>query len=628
MKHFTPRCCVVILIAAFCVVAWSAREVGGESSRWLCRVKLLAPGEPDMTSIEDIVASVTTPDMTDEKKCLEIYRFVHKHRFWYPSAAGLQNGRAVDDPVLQANCYATLICQQDSAITSALWAAAGYDVRYWQLGGHTTGEVKYGGRWRNFDATLGRYRRDKNGEIGGVAITQGKMYKPGKSYVPPYDDYDVGHRMDLTLRRGESFTRYWYPLGTARDYWRPGGRKRIRPDDKKGQRRGLETIVRKKPYRIDTKRQGYVNGEWTFMPDYSDADWRDLFESVENVSVHAKTSMLKRKDPAKPATLVWRMRTPYVITGAWVQGVVEGGPVTVSVSTNEGAVWHGLDTMKAGRQKLSLRNQVADHFAYLLKIDLGQGAGLSSLLVTTIVQANPLSLPALVAGENTIRLSQGEQVETVVIYPNFETTDYRAQVFEETNIVTAREQLQPRWTRGICAKEGGKESVLVYKVTAPGDIRRVRWGGRFRATANDVSEMYYSRDGKTWTKQKMSDRWTFPKSKTPNLYPAYWETTEDFPAGTRTVYLKYRFERPVPKKDPAELNLATHVRMDVDYVPRAKTGTAPVEIVYTWAEGDNKNLVEKTHRELAPKLPHAYTIKVDEKVKPLMRSVRMRVALP
>jgi len=610
------------VIAASFVLAWTVcAPTLADDAAWLCRVKVLAPGEPDMTSIEDILAGILEPGMTDEKKCLEIYRFVHKHRFWYPSAAGMLNGRAVDDPVLQANCYATLICQQDSAITGALWAAAGFDVRYWQLGGHTTGEVKYGGKWHNFDATLGRYRRDKSGEVGDVSVTQGRMYKPGKSYIPPYDDYDVGHRMDLTLRRGESFTRYWYPLGTARDYWRPGGRKSIRPDDKKGQRRGLETIVRKKPYRMDTKGQGYVNGAWVFSPDYTDANWRDLFESVENVAVDAKSGTLKRKDPAKPATLVWRMRTPYVITGAWV----EGGTMAVSVSTDEGASWKPAGETKPGRAKLALRELVADTFSYLLKIDLERDTGFLNLKMTTVVQCNPLSLPALVAGENTVRLSQGEQVETLVIHPNLETTDYRAQVFAETNVVTAREQLQPQWTRGICAKEGGKESTLVYKVTAPGAIKRVRWGGRFRATANDVNEMYTSLDGKTWTKQPMSDRWTFPKSETPNLYPAYWETTEGFPAGTRTVHLKYRFERPVPKKDPAELNLATHVRMDVDYIPRAKTGSAPTEVTYKWVEGEGKDAVEKTHTEVAAVLPHTYKINVAPEGKPLMKSVRMRV---
>ena len=598
------------------------------AARVLCRVKLVAPGEPDMTSVEDILASILKPGMTDEEKCVAIYRFVHEHRFWYPSAAARQNGRSVDDPVLQSNCYATLICQQDAAITGALWAAAGYDVRYWQLGGHTSGEVLWGGKWRNLDATFGRYRRDKDSEIGDVSVNQGSMYKPGKSYVPPYDDFDIGHRMDLTLRRGESFTRYWYPLGTAAEYWRPGGQKGIRPDDKKGQRRALETIVRKKEYRIDARGQGYVNGEWTFSPDYTDADWRTLFETVENVSVDAKSGTLRREDAARPATLVWRMRTPYVITGAWVECAVTGAPATLAVSTDEGASWKTLAPVNAGRQKVTLFEQVADEFSYLLKIAPGVDTRVSALKITTIVQANPLALPALVAGKNEVRLSQGEQVETLVIQPDFQTTDYRAQVFDETNLTTAREQLQPQWVSGICAKEGGRESTLVYKVTAPGDIRRARWGGRFRATADDENEMYYSLDGKTWTKQTLSDRWTCPRSETPNLYPAYWETTEGFPAGTRTVYLKYRFVRPVPKKEPTELNLATHVRMDVDYVPRAKTGSAPVEVTYAWVEGDEKNPVEKTHTEIARKLPHAYSITVGGEEKPLMKWVRLRVAAP
>ena len=637
------RTVVTVLRLSLCLGFSAALMVGGacveaaDDATWLCRLKLVSEAEPDMTSVESILKDITRPDMTDELKCIAVYQFVHQHRFWYPSAAAMQNGRAVSDPVLQANCYATLICQQDAAITGALWAGLGYDVRYWQLKGHTTGEVYYGGRWRNFDATLGRYRRDKDGEIGDVSLTQGSMYKPGVSYIPPYDDYEVGHRMDLSLRRGETFTRYWYPLSKENDYFRPGGSAGRFPDDKKGQRRDLASIMRKKPYRIDAKGAGYCNGLWEFKPDLSDDRWREGFESTENVAV-AGGKCLSTKAAGTPAELVWRMRTPYIITGAWVEGefTTDGAAdaVKLSVSTNNGATWQETDAVKAGRQKLVLREHVADKFSYLLKLVMkgAPGAvGVRDLSCTTVVQTNPLSLPALQAGPNKIRLSLGEQVETMTIYPDLETSDYRAQVLEESNIVTAREQLQEKWLRGLCAGVGGRDSTLVYKVTAPGDIRQVRWGGRFRASKDDLNEMHYSTDGKTWKPQPMSNRWTFPTSETPNLYIAYNETTKDLPEGTRTVFLKYRFKRPVPKKDPAELHIANAIRIDVDYVPKAKTGTAPVEVTYCWAEGDEKNPVEKTHTELArpdKSGPHTYTLTVAGEEKPLMKWVRLRVAAP
>lgn len=226
---------VAVLRLSLCLVFFPALMLGGaaclDAATWLCRVKLVGEAEPDTTSVTSILKDITQPDMTDEKKCIAVYQFVHRHRFWAPSSAPVENGRSVADPVLQTNCFGALICQQDAAITGAFWAGLGFDVRYWQLKGHTTGEVFYGGKWRNFDATLGRYRRDKNREVGGVSLTQGKMYKPGISRIVSYDDYEIGHRMDLTLRRGETFTRYWYPLSMTPDYWRPGSNGKM-PDDR------------------------------------------------------------------------------------------------------------------------------------------------------------------------------------------------------------------------------------------------------------------------------------------------------------------------------------------------------------------------------------------------------------
>jgi hypothetical protein len=303
-----------------------------------------------------------------------------------------------------------------------------------------------------------------------------------------------------------------------------------------------------------------------------------------------------------------------------------------------------------------MREQVAGRFDYLLRIVAAGGdAGLSDLKITTVVQTNPLSLPALRQGENTIRVSAGEQTETLTIHPNLQTPDYRGEIFAESNIVTAREQLQEGWITGLCSREGDKESYVIYKVTTPGDVTKVRWGGRFRSAPTDVNEMSWSLDGKGWTKQPMSTRWTFPKSDTPNLYVAYSETTAGFPVGTKTVFLKYLFKRSVPKRDMGDLHLATALRIDAEYVPERKarskveglrpkeqpTGAGPsavpldlrpstldlpfLQITYTWVEDEHGKSVEKTHTEVVRSLPYSYKITVGGEGKPLMKSMRMRL---
>ena len=111
-------------------VAQDARE----AASWMCRVKLISEAEPDMTSIDSILKSIIKPGMTDEQKCMAVYRFVHRHRFWAPSSRPVENGKSVADPLLTVNCFPALICQQDSSVTGGFWAGLGYDVRYWHLG--------------------------------------------------------------------------------------------------------------------------------------------------------------------------------------------------------------------------------------------------------------------------------------------------------------------------------------------------------------------------------------------------------------------------------------------------------------------------------------------------------------
>ncbi|MHC4716169.1 MAG: hypothetical protein ACYS5V_04310 [Planctomycetota bacterium] len=633
MKHACGRNAFLAVTLALipCAVPTPARGQARQTKGgYLCQVRLVSEAEPDMTSVGSILRSITRPGMTDEQKCLAVYRFVHEHRYWYPAARPSELGRPVFDPVLTVNCFAPLICQQDAAVTGAFWAGLGYDVRYWQLRGHTTGEVFYDGKWRNFDATLGRYKRDADGGIADVSVTQ-RHYKPGISYVEPFDDFEIGHRMDLTLRRGETFTRFWYPLSKEADYWR-GGAEGRRADDRKDHSRGLKAIMRRKPYRFDTRGAGLCNGLWEFKPDLANAGWRSAFDRAENVAV-VDGDLLSPRLRGKPAEVVWRMRTPYIITGAWLAGdfVTAGGKgmLTAFVSANNGATWRKIGPIQSGQRKYSLRDHVAGRFSYLLKVVMQsagpEAVGVRSPVFTTVVQANPLSLPALKRGPNTVRIFAGEQLETITIWPNLETGGYRAAVAEEVNIVTAREQIQPAWVHGLCAKEGGRESRLVYRVSAPGEIRQVRWGGRFRAGKGDVNEMYWSADGRTWRRQTLSPTWATRQAQTPNLYPAYWETTR-LPDAGKAVFLKYRFLRSQPRSDPADLHLASALRIDADYVPPAVTGGAGVEVTYCWMEGEGDSSAERKHTEIAAPLPHAYTITVGGEAKPLMKWVRMRLA--
>ena len=448
-------------------------EGSSSSAGRLCRVRLVTDAEPDVTSIESILRSVLRERMTDEQKCLALFWFAHDHRYWYPRFYPVRNDRAVYDPVLIVNCYPAIICQQDAAVTSALWAAAGFDVRYWQLGGHTTGEVFYNGQWRNFDATNGRYVRDADGGVAGVQRSQ-RRYKADQSRVEPFDDFVIAHEMHLSLRTGETFTRYWQPLGDSPDYWLPSHHPDARADDRGGHRLGLRAVMARKPYRFDTRGAGIANGLWDFQPDVRRAGWQHLFERVDGIVADAD-GLLRPADDRTPGELVVRAASPYTITGAWLtcDAVVgQAGEVRAAVSADHGRSWRDLAPLRGDAQRVALREAVAGGFEYLLRLRLtgptDGSTALGNLRLTTAVQLNPLSLPALKPGRTILTVAAAEQVETMTLDPNLETPDYERWFVAHTNVVRANEVCDEAWARGLRTREPGKDSVLVLTATAPG----------------------------------------------------------------------------------------------------------------------------------------------------------------
>ncbi|MEI6846398.1 MAG: hypothetical protein WCK36_05045, partial [Candidatus Firestonebacteria bacterium] len=385
----------------------------------LYNIKLISEAEPDMSSLEAIISAIIKPEMTDEQKCLTVMKFVSEHRFWAPSlrtpGCGFDEGGT--DLVLLMNSTIPTICQQDAALCSVLWKQMGYDVRYWQLKGHTTSEVKWGGKWRNLDATFPEVSRGQDNNITGV-VEGNKRYKPKISYIEDFDDFVAGHSMVLGLRKGEKFTRYWGPLSKGHDYWIPSFNNKM-PGDNDGQKRSLATIIQKKPYTFDTQGCGYGNGLWTFVPEFTGPDWKTLAEYVENLTAPvSKDGYLELTNPAKKGVIIYKVYTPYIVDSARIKGSFlkeKEAKLAVFISKNNGMNWEpvwdsGQVQEEKGDFNLGLRAEVRQKLCYFVKFEMdGPGAGLKDLSLETVVQVNPLSLPALKSGENNIRFEAGEQ---------------------------------------------------------------------------------------------------------------------------------------------------------------------------------------------------------------------------
>ena len=595
----------------------------GKPARKICRVKLVSEVEPEMTSIDAILKSIIKPGMNDEQKTVAVMKFVNSHIYWAPSDCGVDHGAR--DPIVLLNSYCATICQQDAAVLCpAFWTALGYDARFWQLKGHTTSEVFYGGKWRNMDATFNRVYRNSDGSVASVK-EKNRMYKPGISKITPWDEFEVGHRLDINLRKGESLTRHWGPVSKDKNYWRPASHGKM-PTDRGDRRRALKSKLAKKPYRTDSRGTGYANGIWLFEPDLSDPDWKDLVCEEKNITAPKSKDGYTKPSAGKTGTLVFRVHTPYIITGGSFEADLArkgSDAVSIFVSTSNGMKWKEVwKGSKDGTEtaKIPVRDFAGGKFSYLVKIEMkGAAAGVKNIKCKTIVQVNPLSLPALKLGENTVNFDLGKQLERITFYPNVKKPEYRDEIIKEENIGTAREQMLPKWVTGLCVIKPKKEGYIISKVTAPAEITSANWGGWLDKKG---TKLYYSFDGKDWKEKKPSFKYTVKKDETKNHKIAFYEAVPSIPKTARTVYFKYSFWRKEPK-ELSQLWVGWSLRADLEYVPKGLGGFPGAKVTYCWFEETDGKQEEKKRTEAIKSVPHKFKVNVGGKEKPLMKWVKM-----
>lgn len=111
------------------------------------------------SSLESIVADVfrLSGAKTDDEKVIALYEWLHNTIFhWqYPTESSPQTV----GPLKVINVYGWSLCGGQHTVLKALYETAGYECRYvgWSNPGHTTIEVKYGGKWHYLDVFLKCY---------------------------------------------------------------------------------------------------------------------------------------------------------------------------------------------------------------------------------------------------------------------------------------------------------------------------------------------------------------------------------------------------------------------------------------------------------------------------------------
>jgi hypothetical protein len=343
----------------------------------------LSNGRNSFRTLDEIVSSAVDPGMTDREKAFTLWFQEIRHRYHW---AG--DNSELGDPVKVFNVYGHNTCGNDSICLAGLWHKAGLNVTPARVVGHCVSQAFFDGRWNLFDGDMHSMYllRDnrtvaceqdlvRDHDLIKRSHTQG-ILNPDKRandeweasiYVfegKPEGDRDCasGTSMNMVLRPGEVITWQW---GHADPVKYHGENKPRYPDM-------------------------ISNGLWEYRPDFSGDLWKKGAVAIEDIQ--ASRGQLTAAE-GKTGTVVWIVRSPYVLVGGRLE--VEGSGAKFSLS------WDGKTWKEAGPDldKFFPPDGPA-RYEYRLRCELSASARIKRLGIVNDLQMAPIALPAMSVGDN------------------------------------------------------------------------------------------------------------------------------------------------------------------------------------------------------------------------------------
>lgn len=432
--------------------------------------QVLTDGSVDTSSLEAIVSGVVKAGMSEEEKALTLYRWFREvvyHYGWpYMRPEREENWQ---DPIKVINVHGYSLCGSQARVFGRLLSRVFGDenVRLigfteaqpgvWRLGegpgafvdsarlrdfarirrmGHSSFEVRYGGRWRLLDPHVGFYAYLRDGS--GLASAEDCIADPSLVTRParvipglmPCGDLSRvfwaseftnwgsiareaapdNHVMDIVLRRGDTYTRYWDRRGPF--VWFAEMDRRWDPEYLAlGPRHLCEG---ERPWRH------YGNGELVYRPPLSDRRYQDgvTFES----GLAASSEGLQPVAPRRLGVVAWGTAVPYLVCGGRL--ILEATRATGSdrlaawVRPEGGGwqrVWQEVGCGRA-RRELDISPWVHGRYAFELRLDLvaarrPEHVIVHGLTLETSFVLNYLALPRLRPGENEVTVRVANPAE-------------------------------------------------------------------------------------------------------------------------------------------------------------------------------------------------------------------------
>jgi hypothetical protein len=631
----------------FVMFAFMAATASGA----VCNIKVVTDAAPDYSDMESMLHSVTAQWPSPAQKCWALFYWNHLAR--RQTRPMNLRGLECTDPIRQFNDYGFTMCSTVAGINCSIWDALGYPVRFWDISLHTVPEVQYDGRWHMYDNSMSALYTlcdgvtlagvEDIGKAGGCAASAGRVepghiaryhclnatssngfltgadcardleqeyrcFNPnGLKYRYYYYNWDRGHRYIFNLRANEVYTRYYKSLGTAPAYYVPN--------------EGKDPEQTNPRYRI----RG--NGVRIFRPALTEGSLAEAAYSVSKCRATAPSGVVPSQ-AGELGEIVFKIEGANVLTHLRIKGDISrqtaADVASISVSTTNGLTWSEVwksETVGEVPLDLALQNEVNGAYEVLVKVSLlGKAhpadACLKGIEFEATTMLNSKTQPKLLIGKNIIYVGTGDPTESIVVWPDLRGENYKPYAAEQKNISTKREH--PGYQGVMYAEQAKQDAYVVFKVEAPTDITRVNYGGRFynRAPKSHIEILHSFDGGQTWQKGWALDRIEPPWDV------IHYETSENIPAGTRSVLFKYLLNSSAAGPDACSIY---SVRMEINHKPPVAT-FQPLEVTFDWSEVQSDySLVERSHTQLVEQVPCRYTINVGGWDHPVMNSLQVNL---
>ena len=567
--------------------------------------RVLSPHVADTYSMKTFAQFPRWRDLTGDAKVYEIYSYlVDPQTGLHPMGVAAFEGRdahidfaAVRDPVKALNVYTAGFCGTLGPTMAGIMEQMGIGPArsvFMPKLSHVFAEVFYDDAWHYLDLDLRAVFRRPDGSLasfqdarsdrslwegphGPLFFPFGRLedlravYEREENVSHFYGFPTGGHTMNYVLRRGETLTRWWRPQQ---------GRWNHHPAYSTGFAR---TLIEREPRGPKSKHADwsvytYGNGRFDYRPDLTSQS-RDFQDGVYDFrNVRPAASGLTLREPGE-GYAIFEVRSPYVIVplvgdldtpddqreASIVK--IEGDGVALDVSTDNGLSWQSVG--EAGTYDLT--RQASGRYGYLLKVMLRGQSGsavLRSLEITTWVQLNPVSLPALRQGRNAMQYVTGDHhgLNTHVVEIRTESSDDFL-----THLVEPPADFDP------AARPLGRAIGPFVAIVAAPPGMRIAWfsaGGSFRTHQGGWLER--TNNTMAWAPNQPRDFTEFYRTQLPPDQ-GHWHYNVD---------VEVKLEEPAPAvyiryvADPA----VNHLRIYAHCLPDQPSLPSPMVITHGWRE--------------------------------------------